>query len=103
MKPHRGEFNQEPSAFESSSRFARGELRTSAFGLGDTPSSHTNLPDPGASDCGLRGGATSPSTCSADRQGLGTGQRGTDPAPQVGKIRNYPHDGRPVKQILCRC
>ncbi|XP_023608370.1 ras-related protein Rab-27B isoform X5 [Myotis lucifugus] len=47
LEAPRGEFNQEPSAFESQPRLARGVLCTSALGVGDTPSSHTNLPDPG--------------------------------------------------------
>lgn len=40
------EVNQKPSAFESPPRLAWGALRSSSLGLGDTPSSHTNLPDP---------------------------------------------------------
>lgn len=47
LEAPRGELNQEPSAFESQPRLARGVLCTSALGVGDTPSSHTNLPDPG--------------------------------------------------------
>lgn len=47
LEAPQGEFNQEPSAFESQPRLARGVLCTSALGVGDTPSSHTNLPDPG--------------------------------------------------------
>uniref|UniRef100_A0A9L0RBJ2 small monomeric GTPase n=1 Tax=Equus caballus TaxID=9796 RepID=A0A9L0RBJ2_HORSE len=60
-------------------------------------------PEPGLG--GLRGGATSPAAYSPDGQGLGTGRRGTDRAPQVGKIRSCPQDCRPVEPIPwgCRC
>ena len=49
METHRAENSeQKPSAFESPARLAGGAPRTSALGLGDTPSSHTSPADPGA-------------------------------------------------------
>ena len=49
LETHRAENSeQKPSAFESPARLAGGAPRTSALGLGDTPSSHTSPADPGA-------------------------------------------------------
>ena len=71
METHRaGNSEQKPSAFESPARLAGGAPRTSALGLGDTPSSHTNLADPELG--GLGGGASSPAARRPDGQGLGT-------------------------------
>lgn len=67
---------------ESPARLARGEPGTSALGLRDTPSSHTNLPDPSRLG-GLPGGATSLATCNLDGQSLGTARPCTDREPQV--------------------
>lgn len=77
---------------ESPARLARGEPGTSALGLRDTPSSHTNLPDPSRLG-GLPGGATSLATCNLDRQRLGTAGPCTDREPQVGDAGSPAHDG----------
>lgn len=87
--------NQKPSAFESPARFARGELGTSALGRGDTPSSYTNLPDPGG------GWADSGVVLQVLPLAVTTG-RGRGPIPSRGrKLRSCPHEGRPVEQIPC--
>lgn len=69
-RPTENRAEQKPSAFESPARLAGGAPRTSALGLGDTPSSHTNLADPELG--GLGGGASSPAARRPDGQGLGT-------------------------------
>lgn len=76
---------------ESPARLARGEPGTSALGLRDTPSSHTNLPDPSCLG-GLQGGATSLATCSLDRQRLETAGPCTDREPQVADAGSRAHD-----------
>lgn len=84
------------AAVESLARLARGEPGTSALGLRDTPSSHTNLPDPSRLG-GLPGGATSPATHSPDRQRLGTAWRCTDQEPQVADAGSGAHDSGSVR------
>lgn len=84
------------AAVESLARLARGAPGTSAFGLRDTPSSHTNLPDPSRLG-GLPGGATSPATHSPDRQRLGTAWRCTDQEPQVADAGSGAHDSGSVR------
>lgn len=84
METHRAENSeQKPSAFESPARLAGGAPRTSALGLGDTPSSHT-------SPCRSRGsadlGVVLPVLPLAVPTGRGWGPAGcwSDPEPQVG-------------------
>lgn len=88
------------AAVESPARLARGEPGTSALGLRDTPSSHTNLPDPSRLG-GLPGGATSPATRSPDRQRLGTAWRCTDRDPQVADAGSRAHDSDAVRLRVC--
>lgn len=81
---------------ESPARLARGEPGTSALGLRDTPSSHTNLPDPSRLG-GLPGGVTSLATCSLDRQRLRTAGPCTDRELQVADAGSPAHDGDSVR------